>query len=92
MVVVAQKENGMENMVFWPTQKLCKEMNMQYFHFDEIYSMRRRKHSSLQMHIVPQKNQKHAIPLLQMQASFMTQKKECIQNNENWKKTSRRFF
>ena len=46
MVVVTQKENGVDNMVFWPTQKLCKEMNMQSFHFDESYATRRRKHLS----------------------------------------------
>ena len=43
MFVVTQKENGMDNMVFWLTWKLCKEMNMQSFHFDEIYATRRRK-------------------------------------------------
>ena len=36
----------MNNMVFWPTRKLCKDMKMQSFHFDESYSMRRRKHLS----------------------------------------------
>ena len=54
-VVVTQKENGMDNMVFWPAQNLCKEMKMQCFHFDERYATRRRKHSSLQMHNVPKK-------------------------------------
>jgi hypothetical protein len=44
MVVVTQKENGMDNMVFRLTRKLCKEMKMQYFHFDESYAMRSRKH------------------------------------------------
>ena len=46
MVVVTQKENGMDNMVFWPTQNLCKDMKMKYFHFDESYATRRRKHLS----------------------------------------------
>jgi hypothetical protein len=46
MVVVTQKENGVDNMVFQPTRKLCKEMNMQFFHFDKSYAMRRRKHLS----------------------------------------------
>ena len=31
MVVVTQKEDGMDNMVFWPTQKLCKDMKMRSF-------------------------------------------------------------
>ena len=77
MDFITQKEDGMENMVFWPTRKLCKDMKMQSFHFDESYATRRRKHSSFQMHNVP-KCQKHAIPLLQMQASFTTQKHECM--------------
>ena len=46
MVVVTQEENGMDNMVFLPTRKLCKDMKMQSFHFDESYAMRRRKHLS----------------------------------------------
>ena len=47
MAVVTQKEDGMDNMVFRPTRKLCKEMKMQSFHFDEIYATRRRNHLSL---------------------------------------------
>jgi hypothetical protein len=46
MAVVTQEENGVDNMVFSPTQKLCKDMKMQSFHFDEIYATRRRKHLS----------------------------------------------
>jgi hypothetical protein len=46
MVVVTQKENGMDNMVFRPNRKLCKEMKMQFFHFNVSYAMRRRKHLS----------------------------------------------
>ena len=46
MAVVTQKEDGVDNMVFWPTQKLCKDMKMQYFHFDESYATRQRKHLS----------------------------------------------
>jgi hypothetical protein len=46
MAIVTQKENGVDNMVFRPTQKLCKDMKMQSFHFDESYAMRRRKHLS----------------------------------------------
>ena len=53
MDVVTQKENGVDNMVFQPTRKLCKEMKMQSLHFNEIYSTRSRKHSSFQMHNVP---------------------------------------
>ena len=46
MVVVTQKEDGVDNMVFWPTRKLCKDMKIQSFHFDESYTTRRRKHLS----------------------------------------------
>jgi hypothetical protein len=46
MVVVTQEENGVDNTVFRPTRKLCKEMKMQFFHFDESYATRRRKHLS----------------------------------------------
>jgi hypothetical protein len=46
MAVVTQKENGMDNTVFQPNQKLCKEMKMQSFHFDESYATRRKKHLS----------------------------------------------
>ena len=46
MVVVNQKEDGVDNMVFWPTQKLCKDMKMQSFYFDESYATRMRKHLS----------------------------------------------
>jgi hypothetical protein len=44
MVVVTQEENGVNNMVFWLTRKLYKEMKMQFFHFDESYVTRRKKH------------------------------------------------
>jgi hypothetical protein len=46
MAVLTQKENGMDNMVFWPTRKLCKDMKMHSFHFDESYATRRRKNLS----------------------------------------------
>jgi hypothetical protein len=46
MVVVTQKENGVENMVFLLTQNLCKEMKMQTFHFDQSYAMRKKKYLS----------------------------------------------
>ena len=46
MAVITQKEDGVDNMVFWPTQKLCKYLKMQSFHFDESYGTRRRKHLS----------------------------------------------
>ena len=46
MAVVTQKEDGVDNMVFWPARKLCKDMKTQSFHFDEIYATRKRKHLS----------------------------------------------
>ena len=46
MAVDTQKEDGVDNMVFWPTRKLCKDMKMQSFHFDESYATRRRKRLS----------------------------------------------
>jgi hypothetical protein len=46
MATFTQKENGVDNMVFRLTRKLCKEMKMQSFHFDESYATRRRKHLS----------------------------------------------
>jgi hypothetical protein len=53
MAVVTQKEDGVDNMVFLPTRKLCKDMKMQSFHFDEIYATRRRKHLSFPYAHVP---------------------------------------
>ena len=51
-------------------EKLCKDMNMQSFHFDEIYATRRRKHLSFPYAHVPKYikliNINHAISLLQM--------------------------
>ena len=53
MAVVTHKEDGMDNMVFWPNRKIMERYEDAIFSFDESYATRRRKHLSFPYAHVP---------------------------------------